>query len=62
MACNDHALPPQKRAEAVTHQTDLMTVYETERHLLYVVVSRARDSLWVSGVTARIGVTAGRLG
>ncbi len=51
MACDDHALSPQKRVEAVTHDADLMEVYETERHLLYVACTRARDSLWVSGVT-----------
>jgi ATP-dependent exoDNAse (exonuclease V) beta subunit len=32
-------------------EADLVEVYETERHLLYVACTRARDSLWVSGVT-----------
>ncbi len=55
MACDDYALPPQKRVEAVMHETDLMAVYETERHLLYVACTRARDSIWVSGVTPESG-------
>ncbi len=38
-------------AERLTDEADLVEVYETERHLLYVACTRARDSLWVSGVT-----------
>lgn len=51
MACDDEVLPLQGRVEAVTDEADLLEVYETERHLLYVACTRARDSLWVSGVT-----------
>ena len=51
MACDDEVLPLQERVEAVTDEADLLEVYETERHLLYVACTRARDSLWVSGVT-----------
>ena len=50
MACDDEVLPLQERVEAVTDESDLLEVYETERHLLYVACTRARDSLWVSGV------------
>jgi superfamily I DNA/RNA helicase len=50
MACDDEVLPLQDRVEAVTDESDLLEVYETERHLLYVACTRARDSLWVSGV------------
>lgn len=50
MACDDEVLPLQERVEAVTDEADLLEVYETERHLLYVACTRARDSLWVSGV------------
>ena len=32
------------------NEADLEEVYETERHLLYVACTRARDHLWVSGV------------
>jgi ATP-dependent exoDNAse (exonuclease V) beta subunit len=50
MACDDEVLPLQERVEDVTDEADLEEVYDTERHLLYVACSRARDSLWVSGV------------
>lgn len=50
MACDDEVLPLQERVEAVTDEGDLQEVYETERHLLYVACTRARDHLWVSGV------------
>ena len=50
MACDDEVLPLQERIESVTDDTDLEEVYNTERHLLYVACTRARDELWVSGV------------
>ena len=49
MACDDEVLPLQERIEAVGDDADLGEVYETERHLLYVACTRARDSLLVSG-------------
>ena len=50
MACNDGVLPLQARLEAVADETELDDVYETERHLLYVACTRARDRLMISGV------------
>lgn len=50
MACDDEVLPLQERVEAVTDDSDLEEVYNTERHLLYVACTRARDFLLVSGV------------
>ncbi|GMU47212.1 MAG: DNA helicase [Porticoccaceae bacterium] len=50
MACDDEVLPLQERIEAVTDDADLQEVYDTERHLLYVACTRARDCLLVSGV------------
>jgi superfamily I DNA/RNA helicase/mRNA-degrading endonuclease RelE of RelBE toxin-antitoxin system len=50
MACDDEILPLQARIEAVTDQGDLEEVYDTERHLLYVACTRARDHLLVTGV------------
>jgi ATP-dependent exoDNAse (exonuclease V) beta subunit len=50
MACDDEVLPLQERIESVTDESDLEEVYETERHLLYVACTRARDHLMVSGV------------
>jgi superfamily I DNA/RNA helicase len=50
MACDDEVLPLQSRISAVTDDGDLEDVYETERHLLYVACTRARDHLLVTGV------------
>jgi len=43
-------LPLQDRIESVGDVGDLEDVYETERHLLYVACTRARDRLMISGV------------
>ncbi len=50
MACDDEIIPSQARIETVTDDSDLEEVYATERHLLYVACTRARDHLLVSGV------------
>jgi hypothetical protein len=50
MACDDDVVPLQARIEAVTDDGDLEEVYDTERHLLYVACTRARDHLLVTGV------------
>jgi superfamily I DNA/RNA helicase len=50
MACDDEILPSQERIEAVSDNADLEEVYNTERHLLYVACTRARDHLLVSSV------------
>jgi len=50
MACDDEVIPLQERIEAVTYDADLEDVYNTERHLLYVACTRARDQLMVTGV------------
>ncbi len=50
MACNDEVVPLQERIETVTDDSDLAEVYDTERHLLYVACTRARDRLLVTGV------------
>ena len=49
-ACDDEILPSQERIERVGDQTELDEVYTTERHLLYVACTRARDHLLVTGV------------
>lgn len=43
-------IPDQDRIEAVADEADLEEVYNTERHLLYVACTRARDHLLVTGV------------
>ncbi len=50
MACDDDVIPLQERIESVTDDSDLEDVYNTERHLLYVACTRARDHLLVTGV------------
>ncbi len=50
MACDDEVLPQQARIENVADEADLEDVYNTERHLLYVACTRARDRLLVTGV------------
>jgi len=50
MACDDEVLPLQQRIESVSDEPDLEEVYNTERHLLYVACTRARERLLVSGV------------
>lgn len=50
MACDDEVLPLQSRIEAIGDEADLEVTYETERHLLYVACTRARDHLLVTGV------------
>ncbi len=50
MACDDEVVPLQQRIEDVGEDADLSEVYATERHLLYVACTRARDHLLVSGV------------
>jgi mRNA-degrading endonuclease RelE of RelBE toxin-antitoxin system len=48
MTCDDEIIPSQKRIETVSDNSDLEEVYETERHLLYVACTRARDHLLVT--------------
>lgn len=50
MTCDDEVIPLQERIELVGDDADLQEVYDTERHLLYVACTRARDRLLVTGV------------
>ena len=50
MACDDEVLPLQSRIENVADEADLEDTYSTERQLLYVACTRARDRLLVTGV------------
>lgn len=51
MACDDDILPDQGRIEAVADETELDEVYDTERHLFYVACTRARERLFVTGIS-----------
>jgi len=48
MACEDEVIPSQERIETVGDDADLEEVYNTERQLLYVAITRARDYLLIS--------------
>jgi superfamily I DNA/RNA helicase len=50
MACDDEVIPSQERIETVADDSDLEEVYNTERHLLYVACTRARDHLLVTSI------------
>jgi superfamily I DNA/RNA helicase len=50
MACDDDLLPLQSRIEAASDESELDEIYDTERHLLYVAVTRARDQVLVTGI------------
>lgn len=51
MACDDVVLPLQSRIESVMDEADLEEIYNTERHLLYVACTRARDRLLVTSTS-----------
>ncbi len=48
MACDQDALPDPQRIAMAADATELQDVYTSERQLLYVACTRARDSLLVS--------------
>jgi mRNA-degrading endonuclease RelE of RelBE toxin-antitoxin system len=50
MACDDEVIPSQERIQSVGDEADLQEVYDTERQLLYVACTRARDHLLVTSV------------
>ena len=50
MACDEDVIPSEERICAISDSADLKEVYDTERHLLYVACTRARDRLLVTAV------------
>lgn len=50
MACDEEVIPDPARLAAVGDSADLEAIHDTERHLLYVAFTRARDRLLVSGL------------
>ena len=50
MTCDSEVIPLQSRVESIADEADLEEVYNTERNLLYVACTRARDHLLVTGV------------
>jgi hypothetical protein len=51
LPCALEVIPSQQRIETVADEADLEDVYNTERQLLYVACTRARDRLLVTSVT-----------
>jgi superfamily I DNA/RNA helicase len=50
MACDQDVLPLETRIAEAADEGELDDIYETERQLLYVACTRARDRLLVTGV------------
>ena len=50
MACDDNIIPLEERIRTIGDHADLEDLYNTERHLLYVACTRARDHLLITGV------------
>ena len=50
IACDDDVIPDSNRIAAVGDMGEMESVYESERHLLYVACTRARDRLFISAV------------
>lgn len=50
MACNEEVLPLQSRIEGAADELELEDVYDSERRLLYVAATRARERLFMTGV------------
>ncbi|MDN5841932.1 MAG: UvrD-helicase domain-containing protein [Alcaligenaceae bacterium] len=50
IACDDEIIPSQVRIDTAADEADLTEIYNTERQLLYVACTRARDQLHVSAV------------
>lgn len=48
MACDADVLPSEERLVGASDERALKEVYDSERHLLYVAATRARERLWLS--------------
>ena len=50
MACDDEVVPLQSRVEGASEESELDEIFESERHLLYVACTRARDHVAITGL------------
>ena len=48
MVCDEDVIPNAERIKAITDDSELDEVVTTERHLIYVACTRARDQLLIS--------------
>jgi superfamily I DNA/RNA helicase len=51
MACDEGILPLDERVADAADEAELDEIYESERRLLYVACTRAREHLVLTGVT-----------
>lgn len=49
IACDADVLPSEERLMSASDERAHKEVYDTERHLLYVAATRARERVWLSG-------------
>lgn len=50
IACDADILPREERLLSASDERELREIFDTERHLLYVAATRAREHLWLSAV------------
>ena len=50
MACDDQVIPLQSRIEGAAEESELDELFDSERHLLYVACTRARDHVAITGL------------
>jgi superfamily I DNA/RNA helicase len=50
IACDADILPREERLLGASDERELREIFDTERHLLYVAATRAREHLWLSAV------------
>jgi hypothetical protein len=50
MACDNEVIPLQSRIETAAEESELDEVFDSERHLLYVACTRARDHVAITGL------------
>ncbi|MGK7663533.1 MULTISPECIES: UvrD-helicase domain-containing protein [unclassified Marinovum] len=50
IACDGDVLPREERLLGASDERELREIFDTERHLLYVAATRAREHLWLSAV------------
>ncbi len=51
MACDENVVPLNERIQSASEETEIEAIHQSERHLLYVACTRARDQLLISFVT-----------
>ncbi|RWO41338.1 MAG: ATP-dependent helicase [Mesorhizobium sp.] len=56
IACDADVLPSERRLLEASDERALKEIYDTERHLLYVAATRARERLWLSACPTGFGV------